>query len=44
LTGKSGNIPANDVWIVATALEQGTKLATYDSHFNSISGIVKVIL
>ena len=37
-------IPTNDIWIAATALEKGTKLATFDAHFNSISGIVKVIL
>lgn len=37
-------IPTNDVWIAATALENGTKLATYDAHFNNIAGIVKVVL
>ncbi|MCD4722893.1 MAG: type II toxin-antitoxin system VapC family toxin [Desulfobacula sp.] len=38
-------IPTNDVWIAATALEKGTKLATFDTHFrksfkqrNSVNG------
>lgn len=37
-------IPTNDVWIAATALEKGIKLATFNAHFNNIAGIVKVIL
>ena len=37
-------IPTNDVWIAATALVKGTKLVTFDAHFNNISGIVKVVL
>ena len=37
-------IPSNDVWIAAAALEKGSKIATYDTHFNNIPGIVKVDL
>ena len=35
-------IPTNDVWIAATALEKGAKLATYDAHFNNIAGIINL--
>lgn len=37
-------LPTNDIWIAATALETGTKLASFDAHFNKISEIVKVVL
>jgi tRNA(fMet)-specific endonuclease VapC len=33
-------IPMNDIWIAATALETGTRLVTYDSHFNCVPGLV----
>jgi len=37
---KSGNpIPINDVWIAAHALETGSVLLTYDSHFAAVPGI-----
>ena len=37
-------IPTNDVWIAAAALEKGTKLVTFDAHFNNIPGIVQITL
>jgi tRNA(fMet)-specific endonuclease VapC len=33
-------IPINDVWIAAHATESGSHLVTYDSHFNSVAGIL----
>jgi tRNA(fMet)-specific endonuclease VapC len=33
-------IPTNDIWIAAAALETGSRLITYDTHFNKIPGIV----
>jgi tRNA(fMet)-specific endonuclease VapC len=33
-------IPTNDVWIAATALETGSRLVTYDSHFADIPGLL----
>jgi tRNA(fMet)-specific endonuclease VapC len=37
---KNGNpIPINDVWIAALALEHGAVLASYDQHFQQISGL-----
>ena len=33
-------IPTNDIWIAATALETGTRLVAYDSHFESIPGLI----
>ncbi len=33
-------IPTNDIWIAATALESGSRLITYDNHFNVIPGLV----
>ena len=32
-------IPVNDVWIAAHALETGSTLITYDSHFKKIAGL-----
>lgn len=32
-------LPINDVWIAAHAIETGSVLATFDSHFNQISGL-----
>jgi tRNA(fMet)-specific endonuclease VapC len=37
-------IPTNDVWIAAAAMKVGAKLATFDSHFNAVQGVVKVVL
>ncbi len=33
-------IPTNDVWIAASTMEKGAKLATHDAHFDHIPGIV----
>ena len=32
-------IPLNDIWIAAHAVETGSKLVTYDSHFKNIAGL-----
>ncbi len=32
-------VPINDVWIASHALETGSTLITYDSHFKKISGL-----
>ena len=32
-------IPLNDIWIAAHAIETGSKLVTYDSHFKHITGL-----
>jgi tRNA(fMet)-specific endonuclease VapC len=37
---KSGTpIPVNDVWIASHALETGSVLVTYDSHFRAVAGL-----
>jgi tRNA(fMet)-specific endonuclease VapC len=33
-------LPTNDVWIAATAMRLGTKLVTYDQHFEKIPGLL----
>jgi len=33
-------LPANDIWIAATALELGARLVTYDAHFKNIPGLI----
>ncbi|MFQ5810117.1 MAG: PIN domain-containing protein, partial [Armatimonadota bacterium] len=33
-------IPTNDIWIAATALETGTRLVSYDAHFNNVPGLI----
>jgi predicted nucleic acid-binding protein len=35
-------VPTNDIWIAATALESGSRLLTYDAHFNCIQGLLVV--
>jgi predicted nucleic acid-binding protein len=35
-------IPTNDIWIAATALENGARIATFDLHFRSIPGLMIV--
>ncbi|EKD52340.1 MAG: PilT protein-like protein [uncultured bacterium] len=32
-------VPTNDIWIAASVLENGAKLATTDKHFRKIPGI-----
>ena len=33
-------IPLNDVWIAASAMEQGAVLFTFDTHFAAIQGLL----
>jgi tRNA(fMet)-specific endonuclease VapC len=33
-------IPTNDLWLAASAMQHGLALATYDKHFNNISGLL----
>ena len=35
-------IPVNDIWIAATALDTGSLVVSYDSHFDMVQGIVLV--
>jgi tRNA(fMet)-specific endonuclease VapC len=35
-------IPTNDIWIAATALENGGRIATFDIHFKSIPGLMTI--
>ena len=35
-------IPTNDIWIAAAALETGSRLVTYDSHFDCIPGLLVI--
>ncbi len=35
-------IPTNDVWIAATALENGGRIATFDTHFKLIPGLMTI--
>lgn len=39
LKRKGAMIPLNDIWIAAHALETGSKVITFDSHFRQISGL-----
>jgi tRNA(fMet)-specific endonuclease VapC len=39
LSKKGRMIPLNDIWIAAHAIETGSKLITFDSHFKSIDGL-----
>jgi predicted nucleic acid-binding protein len=40
LKQKGRPIPTNDLWLAASAMQHGLFLATYDDHFNSISGLL----
>lgn len=42
LREKGTPIPTNDIWIAAITMEQGTGLATSDSHFRKIDGLYLV--
>lgn len=35
-------ISPNDIWIAAAALETGSRLITYDSHFDCIPGLLVI--
>ena len=34
--------PENDIWIAATALETGARLLSYDRHFDSVGGLIRL--
>jgi len=40
LRQKGRPIPSNDLWLAATALQQGLALATYDDHFRHVSSLL----
>ena len=40
LRRKGKPIPTNDLWIAATALQQGCKLCSFDGHFASIDNLL----
>ena len=42
LRRKGQPIPANDVWIAATAFETGSILLSYDRHFDAIEGLLRL--
>ncbi len=35
-------IPDNDIWIAATALETGARIISYDHHFDSVGGLIRL--
>jgi len=35
-------IPENDIWIAATALETGSRIVSYDSHFDHVGGLIRL--
>ena len=37
-------IPVNDMWIAATAIEQGGCLLTFDRDFERVAGLVRIVL
>jgi predicted nucleic acid-binding protein len=40
LRQKGRPIPSNDLWLAASALQNGLALATFDDHFSAISGLL----
>jgi len=40
LRRKGNPIPTNDIWIAATAIEVGSRLISYDKHFDAVQGLV----
>lgn len=40
LKRKGRPIPVNDLWIAATALQQGFAVFTYDQHFQEVDGLI----
>lgn len=36
-------IPANDIWIAASVMEHGASIATRDSHFEKIKGLMIIV-
>ena len=39
LRAKGTAIPANDIWVAATAMETGAELLSFDAHFASVEGL-----
>ena len=39
LRRKGHMIPQNDIWIAATAFETGSRVLSYDHHFDEIDGL-----
>ncbi len=33
-------IPTNDIWIAAAALDTGSRLVSYDAHFQHVQGLI----
>jgi tRNA(fMet)-specific endonuclease VapC len=44
LRRKARPIPANDLWIAASAMEQGLVLLSFDRHFGEIDGLASRLL
>jgi predicted nucleic acid-binding protein len=44
LRRKARPIPANDLWIAASAMEHGLALLSFDRHFSEIDGLVSRLL
>lgn len=42
LLTKGRLIPENDMWIAATVLETGTRLVSYDTHFDEVGGLIRI--
>jgi len=42
LREKGTPIPTNDIWIAASAFQNGFKLFSKDKHFNFISGLIQL--
>ena len=42
LAKKGKPIPENDIWIAATALETGSRLLSYDKHFDLVDGLLRI--
>ncbi len=40
LTRQGTPISTNDIWIAAAALETGSRLVSYDSHFRHVHGLI----
>jgi tRNA(fMet)-specific endonuclease VapC len=40
LRRKGKPIPTNDIWIAATALETGSRVLSYDKHFDAVQGLI----
>jgi tRNA(fMet)-specific endonuclease VapC len=37
-------IPANDIWIAASAIDQGASLLTFDHDFDRVAGLERIVL